>query len=70
MKRISFFSIAMFLLFSVILIAGCKKNTDKSDCKTCKAYSIDGLVGEEEVCSEAEEQAFRNEFTGKEISCQ
>ena len=69
MKRISFITAVVFLLFSAILTVSCKKETE-NDCKTCKAFSIDGLVGEEEVCSEAEEQDFRNEFAGKEISCQ
>ena len=69
MKRISFFTAVVFLLFSVILTVSCKKETEK-DCKTCKAFSVDGLVGEEEVCSDAEEQDFRSEFAGKEISCQ
>ncbi len=68
MKRYSFFIAIVFLVFSVILTTGCKKNTE-SDCKTCKAFGIDGLVGEEEVCSDAEEQDFRSEFAGKEITC-
>ena len=69
MKRISFFSVIVFLLLSVILTASCKKNTEK-DCKTCKAWGSSGLEAEEKVCSDTEEQDFRSEFAGKEISCQ
>jgi len=70
MKRISFFSVIVFLLLSVILTAGCKKNTEEKDCKTCKAWGSTGLEAEEEVCSDTEEEDFRSEFAGKEISCQ
>jgi len=70
MKRISFFFVIVFLLLSVILTAGCKKNTAEKDCKTCKAWGSTGLVGEEKVCSDTEEDNFRSEFAGKEISCQ
>jgi len=70
MKRISIFSIIVFLLLSVILTTGCKKNTDDKDCKTCKAWGSTGLEAEEKVCSDSEEEDFRSEFAGKEISCQ
>ncbi len=70
MKRFSFFIAIVVLLFSVLLTAGCKKSTEEKDCRTCKAYGGSGLVGQEEVCSDAEEQSFRNQYVGKEISCQ
>jgi len=70
MKRISFFSVIVFLLLSVILTVGCKKKTEEKDCKTCKAWGSAGLEAEEKVCSDAQEEDFRNEFAGKEISCQ
>jgi hypothetical protein len=70
MKRFSFFIAIVFLSFSVLLTADCKKTTEKKDCKTCKAYGGTGLVGQEEVCTDAEEQDFRSQYAGKEISCQ
>lgn len=48
----------------------CKKKTEEYECKTCKAFGIDGPVNEEEVCSEAEEAAFRSANPGRQITCQ
>jgi hypothetical protein len=62
------------LLFSIVVIHGmeaCSKNKEEeSQCKTCKAFGIDGVMDEEEVCSEAEEAAFRSANPGRQITCQ
>ena len=70
MKRSIFISILISSLFVFTLSTGCKKKTEEKDCKTCKAYGIDGLVGEEQVCTDGEEASFRSKYSGKEISCQ
>ena len=62
--------VAFFLLIAVIYIPGCqKKTTEEVACKTCKAFGVDGLIKEEEVCTEEAEASFRNTYAGKEISC-
>lgn len=60
-----------FILFTITLIHGsaCKKSKDDYECRTCKAFSIDNVEDEEEVCSESEESAFRSKNAGFEISC-
>jgi hypothetical protein len=51
--------------------ASCKKKTEEAyECKTCKAFGLDGPVDEEEVCSEAAEAAFRSANPGRQITCQ
>lgn len=72
MKQIIFkkLVVAFSLIVAVFYIPGCqKKNTDEVACKTCKAFGVDGLIKEEEVCTEAAEASFRNTYAGKEISC-
>jgi hypothetical protein len=70
-KTVRPFMVFAFLIFSITLIhgSGCKKNTDNEECRTCKAFGVDNVVDEEEVCSDAEETAFRNKNSGLEISC-
>ena len=66
------FKLAAFLLTLTFFVnmSSCKKKTsDDSSCKTCRAIGVDGLAGEEEVCSGAAEEAFRAKYAGKEISC-
>jgi hypothetical protein len=62
------------LVLSMVVVhsmEACSKNKEEeSECKTCKAFGIDGVMDEEEVCSEAEEAAFRSANQGREISCQ
>lgn len=57
--------------FSVSIFSCTKKSEEeKTDCWTCKAYgSGTNPVVTSEVCSETEEQSFRTEHAGKEISC-
>ncbi len=66
------FKLAAFLLIATFAITlnSCKKKTDEDICKTCRAFGVDGQVGEDEVCSDSEEAAFRAKYPGKEISCQ
>jgi hypothetical protein len=71
MKRsVNPFMLFAFLIFAITLMHGygCSKKSDQ-ECRTCQAFGIDGVEDEEEVCSEAEETAFRNANQGKEISC-
>ena len=71
MKRNIFISVLVSSLFVFILTTGCKKKTEEvKECKTCKAYGVDGLVGQEQVCTDGEETSFRSKYAGKEISCQ
>jgi hypothetical protein len=48
---------------------GCSKKSDDYECRTCQALGNDQIEDEEEVCSQAEETAFRNANPGKEIVC-
>ena len=60
-----------FIIFSVMLVhgVGCSKKSDDGECRTCRALGTDGVEDEAEVCSEAQETAFRNDNPGKEIVC-
>jgi hypothetical protein len=71
-KTVKPFMVFAFLLFSLTLIhgVGCKKKTEKEECRKCQAFGIDGVMDEETVCTDAEETAFRNKNSGREISCQ
>ena len=62
--------LAALLFTSFYVGISCAKKTEEPACKTCRAFSVDGVVVEAEVCSEAEETAFRNDNAGREISCQ
>jgi len=66
-KRILFATLVFSTIYS---FTSCSKKTEEPECKTCRAFSVDGVVDETEVCSEAEETAFRNDNAGREISCQ
>jgi hypothetical protein len=70
MKRNIFITVLISLFIISIHQTGCKKKTEEKECKTCKAYGVDGLVGEEQVCTDSEETSFRSKYAGKEISCQ
>ena len=72
MKKISSTLLLCAIIIIIGSIHGCSKKTEEApadECKTCKAFGIDGLVGEEEVCTDGEESAFRSKYAGKEISC-
>lgn len=70
-KTVKPFMVFAFLLFSITLLhgVGCSKKSDDAECRTCKALGLDGIEDEDEICSEAEETAFRNANPGKEIVC-
>jgi hypothetical protein len=71
-KSVRPFMLFAFLIFTITLVhsSGCsKKGDDNGDCRTCKAFGVDGGQDEAKVCSEAEESAFRSKNAGKEISC-
>jgi hypothetical protein len=60
----------LFCTIALLHATGCKKSTDKKEeCRTCQAFGVDNVVDEEQVCSDAEEQAFRNKNVGHEIEC-
>lgn len=71
MKTIYRKGILVFSLFVILQGAGCSKDKNgNEDCRTCRAYGANPEpVATQEVCSDAAEQSFRNEFTGHEISC-
>ena len=60
-----------FLVFAVTMMhgMGCKKKTGEEECRTCQAFGIDGVIDEETVCSDAEEDAFRAKNAGHQVSC-
>lgn len=70
MKKSIKVAVVTLLLFSFFQSISCKKKNEV-DCKTCKAYGIDGnVVATRQTCSADEEAAFRAENVGREISCQ
>ena len=70
-KTVKPFMLFAFIIFAITLVhgSGCSKKNDNEDCRTCKAFGIDGIEDEAEVCSESQESAFRSKNAGKEISC-
>jgi hypothetical protein len=67
-KMISYLS-GLLLVALVIASPACNKKKD-DECRICKALATpDAPEITEEVCSEAEEQDFRNDYPGREISC-
>lgn len=71
MKRNRFFSLLAGVMLLFTCTNACQKKAEDAppECRTCKAFGVDG-VNQKQVCSDQEEQAFRNENRGKEISCQ
>jgi len=73
MKQFKLLKGGLFCLLFTVFVVGCSKNKteeENADCKTCKAFAMGGMPEiTMQVCSEAEEQAFRNEYAGREISC-
>jgi hypothetical protein len=69
MKSKSFLTAILIISLSTTVLNACSKKKEDANCKTCRAFTVDD-VKEEEVCSEAEETAFRNKYAGREISCQ
>lgn len=62
----------LYLLILFFSITACSKEKEdsNSNCQTCKAFGNPDLpVVSQELCSEAEKQAFIMEFQGLEISC-
>ncbi len=74
MKKFSVLPLSFIFLLLIVFLPQCKKPADavQTDCKTCRAFNagVDNGTVQRQVCSAAEETAFRNEFAGKEISCQ
>ena len=74
MKKIV--SIISALAFTTFIISsqGCAKkkdDTQSTECKTCKAFAAtDKPEATQKVCSDTEEQNFRSQHSGQEISCQ
>lgn len=70
MKK-DFFKQTVFILIIILSVACSKKNDTSENCKTCSALGgPDQQTITREICSEQEEQSFRSEFAGGEISCQ
>lgn len=63
------------ILFTTVVLSNIncaeKEEVPAQECKTCKAYASGAgqQTLEEQVCSDAEETAFRNQYTGREITC-
>jgi hypothetical protein len=69
-------NVSFLLLVAVALtVSQCAKKKDEAPatatCKTCKALAAgpDQQTIQKEVCTEAEEKAFRDANTGKTITC-
>jgi hypothetical protein len=72
MKKNSSTLLLCAIIIIISVIHSCSKKTEETPangCKTCKAFGVDGVVGEEKVCTDSEEANFRTKYTGKEISC-
>ena len=70
MKKITQFISAALLMALICSNIQCKKEEEGgSDCKTCRAYDVNGTITKE-VCSDAAETAFRSQYSGRELSCQ
>lgn len=68
MKKLLATTVTVACALVLFFVTACKKEKDQqTTCKTCKAFGT--TVVEKQVCSAAEEQAFRNENAGREISC-
>jgi hypothetical protein len=60
----------LLILISAIQCSKKEKTPDDASCKVCKAIGgPDNGTIQKEVCTEAEEAAFRSENAGKEIEC-
>lgn len=58
------------LLVLATIFSNCTKEDTTPTCITCIATGVDEQFFEEEVCSDEEEQAFRLEHEGQNVSCQ
>lgn len=58
--------------FALLQFSCAKKKEDTGECKVCKALAAGPDQGtvQKEVCSDSEEQAFRTQYAGREITCQ
>lgn len=63
-----------FMLLCTLVLASCGKEKTNADagCKTCKAFgaNADQQTVTEQVCGSQAETAFRNQYAGREITCQ
>jgi hypothetical protein len=57
------------IIVAIALMPGCKKEKEKTGCKTCKASGIDRQPVEKEVCTAEEEKEFRDDNPGSEVTC-
>ena len=74
MKKIISYATAIIFSLFIISSQACskkKEDTQTNDCKICKAFASgpDQSTVEKEVCTPEEEQTFRSQHTGQEISC-
>ncbi len=65
------FALVLIISIGIVTAVGCKKNKDDNeDCKTCKALNSNGsTAAEQQVCTGAAEESFRNSHPDKEIVC-
>lgn len=71
MKKMSAFT-GLFLLATICVFTGCTKKKDAAGtCRVCKVQGlgVDAQVIQKQVCSDDEEQAFRNANAGKTVTC-
>jgi hypothetical protein len=60
----------IIFLFTISVLSCKKASEDSNNCKTCKALNANGTVAaQRQTCTTADEQAFRAENAGKEITC-
>jgi hypothetical protein len=65
---------SLLLVSFALTVSQCAKKKDEAPpdatCKTCKAFNPNGTIAaERKTCTALDEQAFRAENTGKEITC-
>ena len=74
MKTKQIFPAALITAALITCFNGCKKKTESPEkiCKTCMAKDMqEGVtVKTQEVCSDEDEQSFRNTYSDYSISCQ
>ena len=70
MKRHAEVFTTVFVILLVIGFSHCKKENDNGNCKTCTATANGQVKATQQVCSDAEEQAFRRSQIDANVTCE
>jgi hypothetical protein len=70
MKKKRFSHVLLLLIAAITTIQACKKEEPEPVCKTCTARSKTSeiLIKTQQVCSDTEEQNFKNQYSPAEIT--